>query len=525
MRSLPQSPRATRSNADWVLRLLLNASVAVILLVTLFPYGFFGEPSLFHPDDEELGGRTFVLRFGEPFQALDVPANVALFLPLGFAVGGLLGLGGRAGGRALGILVVAGAALSLTVELMQLRLPSRDPSFLDVASNTVGTFLGGLIYRLVGARVIARGSGWNLHRPRRPSAVLLAAIYMGFALAAFFLPFRLDRVTQLGNWADFFPLVVGDERTGDRPWQGSIAQIEMADRALAPEEVRRLHRAGSLSVAGIPALVSYDLRAGDYSDRARNLPSLEWKPGEEPPGSGKSGGAHFDGASRLQTRGPARALTDRVRETNEFTLSIHGATASAEQDGPARIVTQSWDIGHRNFTLGQAGMDLNFRLRMPLTGENGLYPEFYAPGVFSTSAPQHLVITYEAAQLRLFVNGEETPYGLRYRASHGIRILAYLMPLDPRLAREYEMLFYLATFLPLGGLAALWIAGEPRRRTDWWVGILSALLASAVFETIQARFYGVSVNLQNLLIAALLAAAVPLVVLFARRLSPRETAE
>lgn len=508
---------ATEEGAAFALRLLRNGGVAVILLVTLFPYGFFNEPFAIHPDAGELGGQTFILRLGEPFRALDVPANVVLFIPFGFAMGGMLGLGRGGRGRAFAMLLAAGASLSLTVELLQLRLPSRDPSFLDVASNTLGTFLGGLIFLVVGWRLLARVARWKLHQPRRRSAVALATIYVGFALAAFLLPLRLDRVTRLDNWADFFPLLLGDERAGDRPWRGTIAQFEMADRALQPEEIRRLHSAGGLAAAGIPALVSYDLGTGDFSDRARNLPSLEWKPDGEPRTSDDASGIRFDGTSRLQSRGPARTLTDRLRETNEFTLSIICATASAEQHGPARIVSQSWDIGHRNFTLGQEGKDLNFRLRMPLTGENGVYPEFYAPDVFANPARQHLVLTYKTARLRLFVNGEESPHDLRYAPSHGMRILAYLMPLDPLLAREYEVLFYLAVFLPLGGLAALWAVGDSRPRAGWWVTTVSALAAALVFENVGARFHGVAVRAENIVVAALLAATPSLVVLLARR--------
>jgi hypothetical protein len=512
-----QAHPATQEGAEFVLRLLRNAGVAVVLLVTLFPYGFFSEPVAIHPDAGELGGQMFILRLGEPFRALDVPANVALFIPFGFAMGGLLGLGRGAQGREFAILLAAGASLSLAVELLQLGLPSRDPSFLDVASNTLGTFLGGLAFLGVGWRLLGRVARWKLHRPRRRSAAVLATIYVCFALGAFLLPLRLDRVTRLENWADFFPLVLGDERAGNRPWRGTVAQFEMADRALTPEDIRRLHSAGSLAAAGISPLVSYDLASGDFSDRARNLPSLGWGSDGEPRASGDSSGVQFDGTSRLQSRGPARMLTDRLRETNEFTLSIICATASAEQYGPARIVSQSWDIGHRNFTLGQEGKDLNFRLRLPLTGENGTYPEFYAPDVFASPARQHLVLTYKTARLRLFVNGEESPHDLRYAPSHGIRILAYLMPLDPLLAREYEALFYLAVFLPLGGLTALWVAGDSRPRAGWAVATVSALAAALVFESIGARFHGVAVQTENIVVVALLAAAPSLVVLLARR--------
>jgi outer membrane protein assembly factor BamB len=50
-------------------------------------------------------------------------------------------------------------------------------------------------------------------------------------------------------------------------------------------------------------------------------------------------------------------------------------TDDARQTGPARILTFSSDPYHRNFTLGQEGDRVVFRLRTPETGENGMNPE------------------------------------------------------------------------------------------------------------------------------------------------------
>ena len=42
------------------------------------------------------------------------------------------------------------------------------------------------------------------------------------------------------------------------------------------------------------------------------------------------------------------------------------------QTGPARIVSLSADTGAQNFTLGQEGSDIEFRLRTPVSGRNGI---------------------------------------------------------------------------------------------------------------------------------------------------------
>jgi VanZ family protein len=76
----------------------------------------------------------------------DLIANVVLFLPVGFL---LTMLGGRWWAGLLG-----GAALSATAETVQLFLPHRVASLLDVATNSAGAALGMLAAVLL--RVLVR---------------------------------------------------------------------------------------------------------------------------------------------------------------------------------------------------------------------------------------------------------------------------------------------------------------------------------------------------------------------------------
>lgn len=73
-------------------------------------------------------------------QTLDSLHNVLLFLPVGAVLSRLLGGSGRA--------IVAAAAASLGVEVLQVVLPSRDPSWVDLLMNTTGAAGGAAIYRL-----------------------------------------------------------------------------------------------------------------------------------------------------------------------------------------------------------------------------------------------------------------------------------------------------------------------------------------------------------------------------------------
>jgi hypothetical protein len=71
-------------------------------------------------------------------------ANVALFVPLG-AAGALLTR------RHAAWVVIALGALSLTIEVLQARLPDRTPSYRDVVMNSTGALAGAVTVLLLGA--------------------------------------------------------------------------------------------------------------------------------------------------------------------------------------------------------------------------------------------------------------------------------------------------------------------------------------------------------------------------------------
>ncbi len=103
----------------------------------------------------------------------------------------------------------------------------------------------------------------------------------------------------------------------------------------------------------------------------------------------------------------AAALLNACKRTNQLTLEATLVSGNENQSGPARIMTFSSSPTSRNFTLGQDGNELVFRLRTPQTGENGVHPE--APVCpIQAGRPVHLILTYSPGQLVAYCNGQET---------------------------------------------------------------------------------------------------------------------
>lgn len=114
----------------------------------------------------------------------DLVVNVTGFLPFGFCFCGLLThwLGGESRHRAssrIVLVVLSGFFISLSIEFFQGFLPTRDSDMTDVATNTIGTFLGALAYcyspirtrimELVGWLFGAFSPAKGEHSPVRPA--------------------------------------------------------------------------------------------------------------------------------------------------------------------------------------------------------------------------------------------------------------------------------------------------------------------------------------------------------------------
>jgi VanZ family protein len=128
--------------------LLLAASVALILYASLYPFRL-------DPDGPALIEALRSITWARASRG-DMLNNLVLYLPLGFALSAWLAARlGRLG--CLGLAIVAGFALSLSMELLQASIPVRVSSLRDLALNTAGSALGALggwAWLLLGARMV-----------------------------------------------------------------------------------------------------------------------------------------------------------------------------------------------------------------------------------------------------------------------------------------------------------------------------------------------------------------------------------
>ncbi len=282
------------------------------------------------------------------------------------------------------------AVLTVGLELVQLFMPERVSSLADIGANLVGALLGILFYRMWEYGIVRAIVDYAT-----PARIALAAgLYAAF-VAAFTL--FLTNSVRLDNWAGEFPLALGRELTGERPWRGTLEDLFFLDRALTEAEVAAAF-AGTLPP---DTLADYPLTgAGPFADSRGVLPPLQWR------GAAPDAGAVVGVDAWLETDSSAAAWSNPSAAASAFTVGVTVLPERPRQRGPARIVTISADTSQRNLTLGQQAEDLTVRLRTPSNGENGQRPEMVVPGILGDGQQHQIIVTYDAPLLAIYIDDE-----------------------------------------------------------------------------------------------------------------------
>lgn len=458
----------------WMTRLTVLGCL-LVLFVTLFPFNF--------SNPANLSLRQTFETVNHSGNFIDQLANVVLFVPFSFGLTGLVRHIRPNSLQSLAIVLSSSASLSIAVEILQFFLPSRNPTLSDVVTNSFGGILGFLSFSIVGKNFknfpdfVARNKKYLRIRALTLTFIIYFVVNTIIAVG-------LQANTNFSNWDETFPLVLGNEATGDRPWQGEITEVTITHQAASKTQVMDLFTGTDVLNLQLSPLVSYQLAGqNNYPDRAGNLAALSWqKPALPVPNQPDT---QLNANQWLQTPTPATLLTEKLRQTPEFTLIATLATANVNQTGPARIISLSKDPLLRNFTLGQQGKDLVLRLRTPISGVGGQYPQIVIPDVLADDGSHRLVLTYKNSLLQFYWDGIQNSYSISL--SPEITFFRHLLPfgewsLRPIFSEKivYKALYYSLVFIPLGILLGA-IAALSAGRTGFYLLLsLSGILLPPV---------------------------------------------
>ncbi|NJO71766.1 MAG: VanZ family protein [Oscillatoriales cyanobacterium RM1_1_9] len=329
---------SNRALQTWIPRILV-VNFILILAVDLFPFDY--DFSTGWSWDEITQSFT-----SDTIQGLEGSTEVLmallLYLPFGFCVAGWLYLKGF---KPWGQLAIAGlicGLIALLGETLQEFSPSRHANFSDVLSSIVWATVG--IIGFVGLRSpILRGALFlGQFLKRWLSAPQLIASFMGYFALVLIVSWTLQQSFLLSNWETDYPLIMGNERTADRPWQGQITELCFADQAIPQPELTPWIAPEGCPQVRDSLFTRYQFDQGSpYSDQQGNSPELIWSGATPVRTQPEQRGVMIDSQHWLTTAEPMANLSEQLRQTSQFTVGLTVATAQLNQDGPARMVSIS----------------------------------------------------------------------------------------------------------------------------------------------------------------------------------------
>ena len=478
-------------SANWSNRILILSLLGIAYL-TLFPF-----QSPFVPTFE-LHRSPFLLGIsGKRPSYWDFFLNVLLFVPLGFAL--CAKVRKRGGRRWISLLLslAVGAGVSYAVEFMQLYIPSRDSGWADVISNTTGSVAGFFLFELCGGAILEVSSAiesffrkWLLP----PRVALLLASYF---IVCFGVSGVLQKETRLSNWDPRCVLFLGNDASSQSPWMGQVFQLQIWNRALPEETIRRLAARESTEDASAGLLGSYDFaNSSPYQDNSNRLPALDWTP--QQPRFINARASEVDAKSWLRTKVPVENLTREVEKSSQFTVHIVCAPA-ATQVGNGRIVSLSQSADNVNFHLRQEGDDLVVWIRNPLSERHALLA-WRVPHVFEPGKERDIVASYDGSDAFIYLDGKRA--ARPYRLSPGASLVHHFLYIQTSELDGYIIVYQTLIFFPAGlliGLATGQWAGK--KLFGLWMFVLGLCLPAVLLEIFLALLSGRRIWVGNIALA------------------------
>jgi len=370
---------------------LLPIAVALIIGATAIPVGFR------YPSVDFVSWRP---------DFMDVLNNLLLYIPIGVALRR----------KRLPFAIVTIAILTCLVEIIQLIYPGRHPSLIDMTANILGGIAGWYLASLY--------QSLNISPPR--SATVRAFLLVSSATGMFILSVVISQPgldTDFSNWDPSYRIAINDELTRDRAWSGTVYALGLFDQALSHSQLLTLSAVfsepsrlvkPSVGINPIFALIPPRIIEQEYG-----RPILQ--PDQE------------------------KQIFDALVKRGAMTLVAWVQTNSLEQFDSARIVTFSRDQYNRNFTLGQEGGRIVFRLRTPATGPNGFDPPLRTPEVLKIGKPLFVAATYDGKISKVYLDGKLVGrLNIAAKRKIGTTLFDYDAPLVAILAGAFTATLFLS---------------------------------------------------------------------------------
>jgi VanZ family protein len=410
----------------------------------------------------------------------DLMQNVILFIPLGVTLRwSLAGYGIRQRGQILGSMMLAGL-LALGIEIAQLIIPGRTAAILDVMANTAGAGLGSRWLAPLLLPIVDQIGCWLVHLIRQTPAtgvVIGLTIWLG---SAGWLLQHWQRATLPTNWSDRYTLQIGAADDGRRFWPGYVSFVALYSRAFTEREA---HTVDTFQEAvALQPLLAYDLKQfppmpkGPYSQPlvAHGKPVLTQE------------GMRVGYERWLMSREPLRGVAAAIAQTGAFTLVARVAVGEPSRHTEGFIVNYGRGIDGHNVSLIQAGADLLVRMRLPLTRAANDRPPLRFSDVFTSSQPQVLILSYDGAVARLFVDGQQ--HRQQYTFGPGEALFNRWLPVETHQIGGWSIVLTFMLSLPFGLIGVPW-QGTYRPLlmlivVSVWVSLAASMVASALASSI-----------------------------------------
>ncbi len=304
------------------------------------------------------------------------------------------------------ILVGITTLASLSIEICQIFLPSRTPSLSDVLANTIGGGIGVFVANHLCKRTLI--SFLKHYRIKLTLAIL--SLYLGTLIGIFF---WTTSSKELTSWDSSYPLLIGNEATLDRPWLGKIFFLALYENALTSEEVKSAFIAGSNFIPDVHSrkapILLYSFQEGggeQVNDNSKVKPPYNLEIGDTKKSRWlPKGGLELTGSTFIKNDNVPTKVYQHLTASNTFSISTWIEPKDTRQTGPARIVSFSFNPFLRNFTLGQEGSEIHFRVRNRIAGMNGTEYNLITTGLGLRPQPTHIVAIYDHGTEHLYIDG------------------------------------------------------------------------------------------------------------------------